>query len=268
MFKLLAVLALVSASAAHRFKGAEYKQTKMVDNYEYKRINWDEAHEYEECEEFDDRYEELMEGVGKDGEEALNGMDHFMSRHIPKPIEDICDFTVGTCPNFSRKDSGKCGFETVVIPAGHWMVADIDKSYEKFLVRSAYKEKLFYGYRSPNKMRFVTPVILKWHLDADGNRERGEIAMYIPEEHQSNPPLSKSDKVRVEEWKETTVFVRPYGGYRDDDAFGKQFEFLRKAVSKAELSYDKNIEMEAGYTYLRYGRQRIEAMLVEDSSRI
>ena len=263
MFKLLAVLALVSASVAHRYLGAEYKQTKKVENYEHKDVTWDEAHEYKECPEFDDNY---VEGQG--GEEALNGMDRYMSRHIPKPISDICDFTKRTCPKFTRKSSGHCGFETVTIPSGYWMVADIDKCNEnlKFLVRSAYKEKIFYGYRAPNRLRFVTPVILKWHLDEDGNRVRGEIAMYIPDELQSNPPPSKSDKVRVEMWEKTTVYLRPYGGYRDDEAFGKQFGLLRRALTDADVSYDSSIEMEAGYTYLRYGRQRIEAMVVAGSS--
>jgi len=274
MLRLLTVLVLVSASVAHRFKGAQYKQTKMADNYEYKSLTWDEAHEYEECEEFDDRYEELMEGVGKDGEEALNGMHHFLSRHHPMPIEDICvsmtinDVLLPVCPDFSRLGSEHCGFETVVIPQGWWMVADIDSTTDEMEVRKAYKEKLYTHYRSPNKMRFVYPVILKWNLDAAGNRVKGEIAMPLPEEHQRNPPPSKSDKVRIEEWKETKVYLRPYGGHRGDEEFKRQFENVRTAVSKAGLSYKENEEWEAGYTYLRYGRQRVEAMVVDNGSRI
>ena len=260
MFKLLAVLALVGACVAHRFKGGHYRQTKDKDDYAYKSSSWEEAHEYDECPEFDDSYEEDAEGSG---DTAKNGMHHFMSRHHPKLIEDTCiNVDAGpVCPNFSREESGHCGFETVTIPKGWWMAADIDMA-DEMGVRNAYKEKIYYGYREPNKIRFMIPVIVKWHLDEDGNRVKGKLAMYVPTEYQEYPIASTTEKVKIEEWPETKVYFRPYGGYRDDAAFGTQFEHLRKALDKAGLSYKDDEEWEAGYTYLRYGRQRIEAMVI------
>ena len=266
MFKLLAVLALVSASVAHRYKGGHYRQTKNA-TYDYQSLTWDEAHEYEECDGFVDSYDEQDEGVGKDGAEALNDMHHFMTRHHPKRMEDICiDVEAGpVCPDFHRDNSaGHCGFETVIIPKGKWMVADIDMA-DEMGVRNAYKKKIFYKYRGPHKIRFVYPAMVKWQLNKNGERVKGEIAMYLPAEHQSNPPKSEYKEVRIEEWDETKVYLRPYGGYRDDAEFKQQFTLLRKAVGMAGLSYKDNEEWEAGYTYLRYGRQRIEAMVLDSS---
>lgn len=279
MLKLLAVLALVSASMAHRYIGASWKQSyKPRTPYVYKSVTWDEAHEYEDCPEEDfqnDNYEEQEEGVGKDNIKAENGMHHFMSRHNPKLIEDICinklvnvtidgtrsELSVPVCPDIVREESEHCGFETVIIPAGKWIVIDIERSADgEFQIRNSYKQ-VYYDYRKPNSVRFMVPVILLWHLE-NGEKVRGEIATYIPEEHQSNPPPSKSDKVRVEDWDETKVYLRPYGGHREDKQFEDQYELLRKALTRANLSYKDNVELEAGYTYLRYGRQRIEAMLL------
>ena len=274
MLKLLAVLALVSASVAHRFKGAAYKQTKNATDYEYKSLTWDEAHEYEECDWIEDEYKELEKG-NKDGEGALNGMHHFLSRHHPKLIEDICaNVTIGdvsrkVCPDFTREESAHCGFETVVIPPGKWIVADIDVT-DRLGVRNAYKKKIAYGYRDPNSVRFMVPVILKWRLNKELERVRGEIAMYIPEERQNNPGSvvpGMEKEVRIEEWKETKVYLRPYGGHRDDVEFKQQYELLRKAVSDAGLFYKDNEEWEAGYTYLRYGRQRIDAIVVDNGAK-
>lgn len=266
MLKLLAALALVGATLGHRYKGAEYQQTKLAPDYVDSEPTWDESHGYEECEEFlndpvyDEVYEEKEEGVVVDGNEADNGMHHFLHRHLPKPIKDICT-TDKACPNFERLPSAGCGFETIVIPEGNWMVADFDVN-DDLGVRSAYKNHLWYKYRKPNRVPFVVPVFLKWHLNEAGERVRGEIAMYIHADFQDNPPSSNYDELRIERWAETKVYARPYGGHRDDDAFDRQFDLLHEAVENAGLEVIPNVEMEAGYTYLRYGRQRIEAMLI------
>ena len=282
MFKLLAVLALISASVAHRFAGKEWKQTyKPRTPYVYKSVTWEEAHEYEECPEFEhDNYEEPEKGEIVDGVEAENGMHHFLSRHNPKLIEDCCarrNYTQVVngveqvvsremCPDLVREDSGFCGFETITIPAAKWIVIDVEKDdVETFQVRETYK-KMYYEYRKPKGVRWMLPVLVKWQLNEDRERVSGQIAMYVPPENQSNPPKPDSDLIRIEEWGARKVYVRPYGGYRHDKEFRRQWELLRTALDNAELSYKDNEEWEAGYSYLRYGRQRNEAMFVASAS--
>jgi len=268
MLRLFAVLGLVTVAllnlgGAHRYKGSQYRQTKNVTDYVDKVPTWEEAHGYGECQEFlnDPQYnEDYVEGEDANVV-ADNGMHHLLSRHMPKPIEEICSSY--ECPKFERLDSAGCGFETVIIPKGYWMVSDIDKE-APLPAREAYKR--VYQYRSGKmndrnqKMRFVVPVMKKYYLDG-----RAELGMYIPAEFQSDPPKSTYDQVRIELWDEAKVYIRPYGGYREELEFDQQFDLLKLALAKVNIIPDPNVKVIAGYTYMRYGRQRIEAMLFDSA---
>lgn len=264
----LVAVTLLGLGLTHRYKGPEYRQTKIVPGHVDEVPEWSDAHGYNECDEFLNNphfNENYVEGASD--ENAPNGFDHLLNRHVPKPINKICEEY--ECPAFERIDSPGCGFETVIIPRGYWMVSNIDLTRE-LGVREAYKR--LYRYRSGHdndqqqKMNFVVPVLKKYFLDQDSNVERAVIGMYIPAQFQSNPPASTYDQVRVEEWDEAKVYVRPFGGYREEAEFMQQFDLLKIALNKVGITPNPNVRVVAGYTYLRYGRQRIEAMLYDDSS--
>jgi len=264
----LMAVTLLGLGVAHRYKGPEYRQTKTGTGYVDEVPEWSDSHGYEECEDFknDPAYNENYE-EGAFGKNADNELHHLLNRHLPQPIDKIC--TKYECPAFKRIDSEGCGFETVIIPRGYWMVSDIDLTRD-LGVREAYKR--LYRYRSgrdndrKQKMNFVVPILKKYFLDQDSNVERAVIGMYIPEAYQNDPPKSTFDEVRVEEWDEATVYVRPFGGYREETEFDQQFDLLKLALEKVSITPNPKVKVVAGYTYLRYGRQRIEAMLYDESS--
>lgn len=265
----LFTVVLVTLSEAHRYKGAEYKQTKIVEGHvDVVPASQEEADGYEECKDFlnDPSYNENYV-EGDQNANAANGFHHLLNRHIPRPLADICESY--ECLDAQEVDSPGCGFATKILPSAYWMVADIDLSRE-LGVREAYKR--IYRVRSGHsndqalKMSFVLPVMKKYYLDENSQVVRAEIGMLIPAAYQSNPPASTYDEVRIEKWDEMKVYVRAYGGYRDDAEYEQQFDLLKLALAKQNIKPYPHMRAVVGYTYLRYGRQRLEAMLVDNDS--
>lgn len=269
MFKLtLLGLVLLQLGAAHRYRGPEWRQTKIVAGYEDQEPTWDEAHGYEECQEFlkDSNYNENYVEGASDDKKADNGLDHLLNRHKPEPLKNICEKY--ECPDNPEVKSAGCGFGTRIVPARKMMVIDADMSQE-FGIREAYKRLYYYRSGRNNtrgvKMGFVVPVLKKYFLDEESNVERVRVAVNIPEDFQDDPPASTDDAVKIEEWPAKTIYFRAYGGYRDDEQFLQQFELLKTALTNAGITPCPNMRVVAGYTYMRYGRQRLEAILVDDS---
>jgi len=269
MSRLLGVLGLVTVAllglgGAHRYKGAEYKQTKGVPpNFKEPQPDWLDSHGYEECPEFltyEDHDENYVEG-DPDKEKADNGLHHLLNRHWPKPVKEICPpHGRYQCPDMTRRGSIGCGFEEVTIPGGNWWVIDVSTT-----VRDAYNLLKKYRYdvnKDPEKkMAFAVPLVIKQYLDENGEVEREVLAFYIAEPYQDDPPEPQSGLGKIAYWPEAKIYVRPYGGYRGDKQLAKQYDLLEKALEKAGLNWENSVHLELGYTYLRYGRQRIEAGL-------
>ena len=270
MLKLILFgLVLLQLGVAHRYKGPEWRQTKIVAGYKDQEPTWDEAHGYEECQEFlnNTNYNENYVEGASDDKKAENGLDHLLNRHKPEPLKKIC--SKYQCPKGEVVKSAGCGFGTRIIPRAKMMVSDVDMS-KKFGIREAYKRIYYYRSGKNNKraqkMRFVVPVLKQYFLDEDSNVKRVSVAVTIPEDFQDDPPTPTDDSVRIEQWNEMKVYVRAYGGYREDEDFKKQFELLETALKNANITPCTTMRFVAGYTYMRYGRQRLEAILVDKHS--
>ena len=248
---------LCSLSVAHRFKGAEHRQTLVVEGHVDHVPTRLEADGYEECASFTN----YTEGNSANAR-AANGMDHLLTRHMPRPLEDICKQY--ECLSVTKLESTGCGFSTMIIPSAYWMVADIDLK-RTLGVREAYKR--IYRVRSGKdndrklKMKLVVPIMKRYYPDEN----RAELGIYIPADYQSDPPQSTYDQVRIEKWDEMKVYARAYGGYIEEEEYQDQFDLLKEALENEDIVPDPKIKIEVGYTYMRLGRQRLEVMLRDEN---
>jgi len=244
---VLGVLIVAHLSSGSAHSGHTYN-TAEVERAEY---SWEEAEGYEECAEF------LIDPE----------QDHFRKHPKPKPIEEICG--IDQCPMYQKVKSSGCGFEKRIILRANWTTTNVDLESP-----NGYREAYFrlYGYRSGAKndrgevMDMAVPVIKKWWLDEDFNVLGATMSFYIPAAFQSDPPASTDDLVRVEEWDEAVTYTRAFGGNREDPEHLKQFDLLKTALTKENLTPYPYMRMTAGFTRPGYGRQRREVILVDNDS--
>jgi hypothetical protein len=113
-------------------------------------------------------------------------------------------------------------------------------------------------------MGFVVPIIKRWWLDENSKVLRATMSFYIPAEFQSNPPKSTTKEVRVQEWGESKIYSRAYGGYREDPKYLAQFDLLKEALKKENITTFPHMRVTAGYTHHGFGRQRLEVILLDN----
>ena len=268
----LLIVALLNLGGAH---SKHPYQTIEEDNY-----SWEEAEGYQECQEFSNdpgHNEFLMNSDAQDFDGSSpndlgNNPDdqgNFRKNPKPKPLEEICG--PYECPMFKKVESSGCGFEERIILRANWTVTDIDLT-SPYGYREAYFR--LHGYRSGAKndrgleMDMAVPVIKKWWMDKDGNILSATMSFYIPADVQSNPPASTDEQLRVEQWDEATIYIRAYGGDRNDPEHLKQFDLLKTALAKQNLTPYPYMRMTAGFTRPGYGRQRREVILVDNASMV
>ena len=86
------------------------------------------------------------------------------------------------------------------------------------------------------------------------------MSFYVPGDYQSDPPDSLDPDVIVEEWEDTEIYVRAYGGSRHDPEYLQQFDHLKKALAKKNITTVSDLRMTSGY-----GR-RVEVILFGTST--
>ena len=274
MSTVYAVLGLLTVALLN-LGGAHSKHSYQTETIEEDNYSWEEAEGYRECQTNDPGYNEFDDGQDFDGSSpndlGNNPGDQSNSRknRKPKPLEEIC----GTyeCPKFQKVESSGCGFEERIIPRANWTVTDIDLTSP-----NGYREAYFrlHGYRSGAKndrgleMDMALPVIKKWWMDEDGNILSATMSFYIPADVQRNPPASTDEQLRVEQWDDATIYIRAYGGSRHDPEHLKQFDLLKTALAKRNLTPYPYMRMTAGFTRPGYGRQRREVILVDNASMV
>ena len=213
------------------------QHTKYAED-DKKDYSWTEADGYEECDEF------------------LK----FRKGPKPKPMSEICSNLQYGCVPYNKLNSSGCGYEKRKLLGGYWVTTYIDPKAPNGY-REAYMR--LHGYRSGAKnsvgkfLGMNVPVMKEWRPE-QGSSSKFQIAtmsFYVPGDYQSNPPDSLDPDMIVEEWEDTEIYVRAYGGSRHDPEYLQQFDHLKKALAKKNITTVSDLRMTSGY-----GR-RVEVIL-------
>lgn len=202
---------------------------------------------------------------GRYGKHGADGKKKGNCKGKPKPLREIC--AKYECPPIQKLNVSGCGFEARKVFGAKWVVTPIDTTD----MRSGYQAafwRLFKYISGANdqgiKIDMTVPVINKWFLDEKYQVEGGQMAFYIPSEHQAAPPNATDELVTVESWEDAIVYDRAFGGSRKDpEYYKKQFMMLWTAIKKAGISAYPRVSITAGYTRPGWGRQRNEVMLLD-----
>ena len=213
-----------------------------------KDYSWTEADGYEECDEF---------------------LEYRKNAKSIKPLNEICerlesyndesDDAAYGCIPYKELNSSGCGYAKRILPRGNWTTTYMDRTTPRGY-RQAYMR--LHGYRSGNKnplkesVGMFVPVMKEWRKDSDNKFERATMSFYIPERYQKNPPVSSDPAVIVEEWPDMEIYIRAFGGSRNDtDQLSQQFDRLKVALAKENITTVSDLRMTAGYGH------RIEVIL-------
>ena len=273
MSRLFVVLGLLTATLLnlgepHRYKSPKYRQHFSIKQEAEGSFSREEADGYKECEEYlaDPNNEDFYENAANETGTAPNGQHHLLRRHKPKPAEQICNNK--ECPVFEKLESSGCGYETRLLARANWTstMVDLDRP-EGF--REAYIRLYRYSTGANNdrgeKMSFLSPVVERYWLDQNGKVYNARLLVYIPQRFQSNPPASTTEEVWVHEYPDYKLYIRAFGGYREDPEYFNQFALLKSALERDNITPFPYMRLTAGWTHHGFGRQRMEAILVDEA---
>lgn len=207
-------------------------------------VSWDEARGYDECEHL----------VGEN--ESPNSLDKPMSG------EKACE--LAECPKYDKIESAGCGFGARNILAGKWAATDLDASDIEGSIMTAFI-RLFKYMNGANDQGIqigrTIPLIFKLYMDRNFEKTQAcTIHIYIPAKLQDNPPLPTDEAVYIEEWIDTLVYHRTFGG--DDVSVGrymKEFGNLANALNKQDIYFYPYIVVTGAFSD-HGGRARHEVM--------
>ena len=218
------------------------KHTKYAED-EKKDYSWTEADGYEEC------YEFLK----------------FRKSPKPKPLMDICKKSKNPCVPYRSLNTSGCGYGRRFFPPGNWVSTNIDldafnrhqKAFDKL------KSYLAGNNSAGAHMDLDVPIIQTWLVNQYDRVGHAMMSFYVPEPYQSNPPESSDNDVEVLMSQNLRIYYRAYGGDIEDEGYYKQFDLLKRALEKEGIIFDPYVKIKAQYTDPGDGRQRQEAMLIE-----
>ena len=144
-------------------------------------------------------------------------------------------------------------YEVRTYNKSHWVRIKItDKKYEMAYVKAA--AALMKYYKGQNEddetMDMTTPILaaMKLEKDAQGSERDYEFSMWLdPESFDEEPPKPKDEDLKIEEWDETTVFVRPFGGFATESTILQETSALHEELVNDEEDFDKDMVFVAVY---------------------
>lgn len=257
-----------------------------ADEEEDPGFSWRAANGYSECEEFmwwknkvrsgdGSGVQRSGEGSGERSEERSGdykkgdwhkegGKDHVDCK--PMPLDEIC--RRHECPKMEVLPSG-CGYEARKILGAKWVGTKMGVDDVEAETRAAFW-RLFKYIGGDNdqdlKIEMTVPVITKWFwnsTDPTYALTGASMHFYLPAEVADNAPVPTGEGVSVEEWEDTVVYDRAFGGNeRTDEVYTREFTYLAKAVVKDGKTIQSGVSVTAGYTRPHHGRQRSEVMFI------
>ena len=164
---------------------------------------------------------------------------------------------------------GGCGFQARKMLSANWAVTPVNTLDGDNGLMDAYWRIFKYINKANNQgIRLAKNgyAIFSSFMDEDHKIISGQMAFYIPNAHQANPPAPINNLVFLERWDDVTTYDRAFGGNRGDDPkfVKKQFKFLKESLKRQNITPYPYTEMKFIYVGHGCGKQRNEVMLLED----
>ena len=194
--------------------------------------------------------------------------DSKVREEMPKPLDEIC--SKYDCPKYEVLPSKGCGYQARRLLSAHWLTtrytvtkADSRTEYMKAFWR------LFKYINGTNadqlKIDMTVPVINIYYMDQSYNITSAEMCFYLGDAYiDTASPAPTDPLVRVVKWEDMVVYDRAFGGHwADKNRWEREFRVLENVMKKADVMPNTHTAITAGYTRPGFGRQRNEAMYME-----
>ena len=162
-----------------------------------------------------------------------------------------------------------CGFQARKMYGANWAVTTVNTDDgDDGYVEAYWRIFKYINKANSQGVRLAKKGFSIWSsfLNEDHEIIGGQLAFYIPNAHQANPPAPTDDQVEVERWDDVTTYNRAFGGNREHDVkhLRRQYKYLKAALKKQNITPYEYTRM--GYFHMGHGcrKYRNEVLMLKD----